>query len=177
MKLKIIALSWIVFVLAACTTTGGPAGTPNPSDQAYPHDNSNTTIDTPYPEPGGEAPAGARDPYPDPLEPIPGEENMNRGEVFIDESGIIILESMPPQFELRIVGNLPTPCHRLRAVVSQPDDQNNIQVDVYTLVNPEEICTQVLQPFDTGIRLGSFTPGKYTVLLNGEKVGEIEAPS
>ena len=101
---------------------------------------------------------------------------MKRGEVFIDESGIVTQESMPPKYVLHIVGNLPTPCHKLRANLSQPDDQNQINVEVFSLVNPDEICAQVLSPFDSNIALGSYQTGKYSVLLNGQKIGEIDAP-
>jgi hypothetical protein len=86
------------------------------------------------------------------------------------------MESFPPQYMLHLVGNLPTPCHHLRANVSQPDDQNRIQVEVYSLVDPEEICTQVLSPFENNLSLGSFETGKYTLLLNGKQIAEIQAP-
>jgi hypothetical protein len=101
---------------------------------------------------------------------------MERGEVFIDQSEILTLESMPLQYVLHIVGNLPTPCHHLRAQISEPDSQNQIQVEIYSMVNPDEICTQVLKPFDTSLPLGGFETGTYPLLVNGEKVGEIEAP-
>jgi hypothetical protein len=37
------------------------------------------------------------------------------------------------------------------------------------------MCVQVLQPFDTNISLGSFTPGLYKVYLNGEMIGEFDS--
>ncbi len=184
MKRTVIAMVLIVTLLVACNSTPGPGSYPQDGGNSYPAPNSGSSNgNTPYPGPGNSGdrqanPNGANtgSPYPDPLQSIPGEENMKRGNVFIEESGIVMLESMPPQYVLHIVGNLPTPCHKLRARLSQPDEKNQIQVEVYSLVNPDEICTQVLSPFDSNISLGSYKTGKYSVLLNGQKVAEIDAP-
>jgi hypothetical protein len=107
-----------------------------------------------------------------PLDPIPGEENMTRGAVTINESELLILESYPLQIVLELEGELPTPCHNLRAKASEPDAQNRIQVELYSLSEPDVVCIQVLQPFKTSINLGSFPDGTYTVWVNGEQVGE-----
>ena len=111
---------------------------------------------------------------PSPLEPIPGEEKMIRGKAFIQESELLVLESYPLQIVLGLKGNLPTPCHYLRAEVSEPDDQNRIFVEVYSLIEPDVICVQVLQDFDSRIDLGSYPDGSYTVWVNGEQVGEFD---
>jgi len=100
---------------------------------------------------------------------------MQRGEVFIDTQEILILESFPLQFQLQVTGSLPTPCHELRAVVEEPDDQNQIRVDMYSLVDPDTVCAQVLEPFDVSLSLGSYPSGTYSVFVNGEKIGEITA--
>jgi hypothetical protein len=114
--------------------------------------------------------------YPSPSEPRAGDEKMQRANVFIDSVQILTLESFPPQFMVSVAGNLPTPCHELRSDVSGPDAQNRIDVEVYSLVDPETICIQVLQPFQENINLGSFQTGTYQVFVNGEKAGEIVAP-
>lgn len=184
MKLKIMAWVLIITLLVACTPANDPAypgqGVSNPAEGGpYPGSDSDQPVG-PEPYPGGDEPVSSDgpvpgSPYPDPRTPIPGEEDMNRGEVFIDQSDILILESYPPQFVLHIVGSLPTPCHHLRAVVSEPNEQKQIQIEVYSLVDPDEICAQMLEPFDSRIPLGSYEPGKYTVIVNGVSVGEIDA--
>jgi hypothetical protein len=108
----------------------------------------------------------------DPLQPLPDEANMSRGEVTISSQELLVMESYPLQVALLIKGTLPTPCHQLRVDVSEPDDQNRIMVEAYSLVDPAQICAQVLQSFEENIPLGSYPDGTYTVLLNGEKVGE-----
>jgi hypothetical protein len=97
-----------------------------------------------------------------------------RGEVFLDKTDIVILESDIPKFVLRISGALPTPCHNIRVIVSEPDDRNNIQVDVYSLSDPDEICIQVLEPFETIVPLGIYTSGEFQVVVNGKEIGEIK---
>jgi len=107
-----------------------------------------------------------------PLDPIPGEDKMKRGEATVGESDILLLESYPVQVMLSLKGTLSTPCHHLRAKVSQPDTENRIQVELYSLYDPNEICIQVLQQFETNIPLGSYPAGSYTVWLNDKQVGD-----
>ena len=80
-------------------------------------------------------------------------------------------ESYPLQVSLHLTGSLPTPCHQLKVEVSEPDADNIIVVDAYSLVDPNEMCIQVLKAFDETIPLGSYGDGTYTVVLNGEEVG------
>jgi hypothetical protein len=107
-----------------------------------------------------------------PLDPIPGEDQMARGEVTIAESDVLLLESYPVQVVLNLKGTLSTPCHHLRAKVNQPDAENRIQVEVYSIHDPDEICIQMLEEYETNIPLGSFPDGSYTIWVNGEQVGE-----
>jgi hypothetical protein len=146
--------------LAACARLSDPVdlgsqpSTENPSAPVTGND-----------QPTGEVPAS-------PLDPIPGEENMKRGQAFIDKSEVLLLESYPLQVTLHLIGTLPTPCHHLRAKVSGPDAENRIQVELYSLADPEEICIQVIQEFETRLPLGSFPDGSYTIWLNSKQVGE-----
>lgn len=117
-------------------------------------------------------PSVAEPPATNPLEPLPDEASMSRGEVSITFQELLVKESYPLQVALLIKGTLPTPCHRLRVEVSKPDIQNFIAVEAYSLVDPDQNCIQVLEPFDENIPLGSYPDGSYTVTLNGEEVGE-----
>jgi len=117
-------------------------------------------------------PSGVEPPQASPLEPLPDEASMSRGEVSITSQELLIMESYPLQVALLIKGTLPTPCHRLRVEVSEPDIQNIIAVEAYSLVDPSQNCIQVLEPFDENISLGSYPDGSYTVTLNGEEVGK-----
>jgi hypothetical protein len=121
-------------------------------------------------------PVSSDDPLPPPqnsLDPKPGDENLIRGPVYLRETQIYVLESYPMQVRLQLKGDLPTPCHQLRAVVLDPDSQDRINVELYSLVEPDLSCIQVLEPFDVTVSLGSFTGGSYTVWVNGEQMEEL----
>lgn len=192
--LKIISLAFLL-VLSTVACAGPSPGLESPTGEVYPASSQQavpTLVGTlqPYPS-GGQtptpfethassddtmvspaypAPVGA---YPSPIKTLPRDSQMIRGNVFIKGKDLLVLESFPPQFVLQLTGSLPTPCHQLQVEVSKPDDQNNIKVEVYSITDPDRICIQVLKPFEKNIPLGSFSSGKYSVLLNGEKVGEI----
>ncbi|MGA1823986.1 MAG: DUF333 domain-containing protein [bacterium] len=102
------------------------------------------------------------------LDPQPGDERLIRGNVYLNETDILLLESFPVQVKLLIKGYLPTPCNKLRVTVSKPDDRNRIDVSLYSLVDPETFCAQVLQSFDERVSLGSFKQGSFSVWINGE---------
>jgi hypothetical protein len=108
--------------------------------------------------------------------PLPGDKGLNKGTVFVEMTEVVLKESFPVQVGLILKGDLPTPCNALRVVVSEPDDQGNIELEVYSVVDPDKMCVQVLSPFETVIPLGDYTEGRFTVLINGEPVTEFEIP-
>ena len=174
-RFSLIGILFISFILAACAGAASqatqpwpspttPADTPLPAGSPSPDD---TAVSPPYPA-GDESPLPA-------WYPAPGDENLKRGEAFIDSADILTLESFPLQFMLHLEGSLPTPCHQLRVEVGEPDAQNRIDVEVYSVSDPDEVCIQVLQSFEENIPLGSFPSGTYAVYVNGEKVGEFTA--
>ena len=111
--------------------------------------------------------------YPPLWLPVPEDDKLIRGEAFINESSIMAFASYPPQFRLDLEGTMPTPCHELRIKVSDPNEQNQVHVDVYSLSKPDEICIQVLESFYAQVPLRGFPSGEYSVWVNGEEVGEI----
>ena len=162
---KIVISLLFLSLLAACA----PAATSVPT----------TAAPTPYPEPV--IPQATDQPknliaYPSPLDPVPNESNLTIGEVFVDKADLVSLESNPGQTVLAISGSLPTPCNVLKASMKGPDDQNRIQVELYSLVQSDRVCAQVLKPFETTVPLGSLKSGEYTVSLNGKQIGEVTAP-
>ena len=114
------------------------------------------------------------EPVLNPFAPQPGDASFTRGNVYITEASLIIRESFPPQISLTLAGDLPTPCNQLRVEISPPDQQNKILVDVYSMIDPSQICVQVLEPFEESIDLGTFPTGHYTVWVNGSMAGEFD---
>jgi hypothetical protein len=157
---RLIPLVICAVLLAACSALS-PTSTPAPNLLVSMTDSSTTSP--------------AREPSAMPYAPQPEDNSLTRGNIFIEEKGLIIRESYPPQIALSISGNLPTPCHQLRAVAGQPDAENKIHVEAYTVVDPNMMCTQVLKPFSENIELGTFPSGHYTVWVNGELAGEFDS--
>ena len=88
------------------------------------------------------------------------------------------MESYPIQVMLSLSGDLPTPCHSFHADVSEPNQKNEIHVDVYSLVDPEIMCIQKIEPFveNVSIPMTGAADGTYTVWVNGKLVGEFNYP-
>lgn len=110
-----------------------------------------------------------------PYAPRPGDEALTRGPVFLNGHKLVILESYPPQFVLRLNGTLPNPCYQLRVAVAPPDAQNRIQIEMYSLVAGAQVCIEVLKEFEQAVPLGSFPSGHYTLWINGERISEFDA--
>ena len=158
-------------LMVACTGLKNPYRNPDP--QPYPPSpttgSSDQVVESPsYPEPVEDNPPS--------WAPQPGDEKLSRSEVFIKDEQILVLESYPPQFMLTLKGELPTPCHKLRVTISVVELEQRIDVDVFSLVKPEEICIQVLEPFDAQIPLKNLSAGQYVVYVNGKKLASILVP-
>lgn len=161
MKSRIV----LVLVLFAVSCAPLPATTVKPS--TLPPD---TAVTSP---PEGDMPTNK--PYVNPFSPKPGDEKLTRSNIFIYEASLMIRESYPPQVSLSISGDLPTPCHQLRAEIAPPDAENKILVNVYSVVNPDLACTQVVKSFQEQIDLGTFPSGHYAVWVNSELAGEFDS--
>jgi hypothetical protein len=139
-----------------------------------PQPQSTTGPDTPVTSPP-EDNMSTNEPSRNPFAPEPGDADLTRGNVYINEASLVIRESYPPQISLALSGELPTPCNQLRAEISPPNQENKIFVDVYSVIDPNKVCVQVLEPFEEYIDLGTFPAGHYSVWVNGEMAGEFDA--
>ena len=182
---SLIILSIMALLLAACAaptatppTVGTqapfiPAPTTVPGTQSTPATSvtavSPTTIS---PAPGTSTPPVTITP-PTAFEPQPGDENLKRDQAFLDmpSSQLVVIFGVPVQAEAILIGTMPDPCHALRVVVAPPDSKNTINIDAYSVVDPNKMCATVLSPFTATIPLGSFTNGDYSVTVDGELLG------
>lgn len=156
MRYKLLFL--LVLLVAACTPQAQAASGPD------------TPVTSP---PENELPT--HEPVANPFAPQPGDADLTRGNAYINEASLIARESYPPQIVLLLSGDLPTPCNQLRVEIQPPDNENKIVADVYSVIDPEQMCTQVLEPFEESIELGTFPSGHYTVWVNGEMAGEFDS--
>lgn len=158
-KMKYRILLLLILFVASCTPALEPtAPPPDTAVTSPPADNMPPT-----------------EPIVDPFSPKPGDSNFTRGNVFISEADLVIRESYPPQISLLLSGNLPTPCHQLRVKINEPDSQNKIDIEAYSVLDSDRACIQVLEPFEEHIDMGTFLTGHYTAWLNGEMIGEFDS--
>ena len=175
---KLIFLCTLATLLVACS--GEPSlATPVPLDPEEPVVATLVTTNMPPIDttPIMVEPPEQRAPKPINSEYLPQREdgNLTQGNVFIDYSELSLMESDPIQVMLTLQGSLPSPCNQLRVIARAPDEQSQIQIDVYSVVDPDKACVQVLESFEANIGLGSFPTGYYSVWVNGEMVGEFDA--
>jgi hypothetical protein len=165
---KFPLLIFLGLILSACA----PQGTVPMPQPTIPPSQSN---DQPTASlPGTSLPPATIPPQPanQPYAPQPGDNALTRQQVFLDTTSVRNLDSDPNTYVLDMRGYLPTPCNKLRVVVAAPNGQNQVMVDVYSVINPDEICIMIVQPLDTSVMLGKFPSGHYTVWINGQQVGE-----
>ena len=113
-----------------------------------------------------------------PADAAPGQGEWSRGEAFVNDAQLVIMESFPIQVAVEIQGELPTPCNRLMVEISEPDADNQINIDVYSLVNPAETCIAVIEPFSDRVSIPPelLVDGTYLVFVNGALIGEFTYP-
>ena len=97
---------------------------------------------------------------------------------FIDESPIesaevVIQESAPPQYQLRVVSGMPSgSCSQFNGYEIRRSENNSIDVTIthHEVADPQVICTADYPIVETVVPLGSdFEPGEeYTVIVNSD---------
>jgi hypothetical protein len=120
-------------------------------------------------------PAPSTTPYG--YEPKDGDDKLRHDPVFIemDASQLVLMESYPIQVSVILKGNLPDPCHELRVQVIPANAQNEIYLNVYSVVDSTKACITVLQPFNVTIPLGSYKSGHYSVYVDDQLFAEFDS--
>jgi|GEM_PF-407956 len=107
-------------------------------------------------------------------EPQPGDENLKGDQVFLDlaSSHLVMSPTDPVQAVAILMGSTPDPCHFLRVIVTAPEANNKINLEVYSLMDQTLHCVNALSEFSATIPLGGYTAGVYSVMVNGELLGQ-----
>jgi hypothetical protein len=106
----------------------------------------------------------------------PGDKDLMVGDIKVDSASVSLAESQPPQVMVQINYFQPTPCYKLRVEPSGPDAQNQINLKAYAVAEKDKPCTlmALATPLQASLNLGSLPKGHYTILLNGNQIGEID---
>jgi hypothetical protein len=98
------------------------------------------------------------------------------GTAALDFAQAVIEEGKPGTITLNLVGYLPTPCHKLKVEMDPPTPEGQINVRVLALADPNEICIQIIEPFETSVSLDAPASGTYSVLVNKMDAGQVTIP-
>jgi hypothetical protein len=164
----IILLSILALLMAACTPSA-PTGVPEPTAAAT---DAVMVEPTAYPDGG----AVVQQPSMDSAYPVmAGDENKSQANFFADQIELKPNAGNPAHTDVVVTGSLPTPCHELRAFVNPPDANNIVNVQIYSVVDTEKVCTQVLSPYEgVAATIKDLPAGVYSVVSNNQPLGEIE---
>jgi hypothetical protein len=112
-----------------------------------------------------------------PYAPQPGDSDLMVGDIKVDSASVSLAESQPPQAMVNFAYFPPTPCYQLRVEASGPDAQNQINLKAYGVAEKDKPCAlmALATPLPISLNLGSLPKGHYTVLLNGNKIGEFDS--
>jgi hypothetical protein len=108
--------------------------------------------------------------------PQPGDDRLTRAEAMVnlENSRLFTSDTQPRLASAILQGILPTHCHQLRIMMTRIDSENTINLDVYSLYDPQTICNDLVQSFQITFPLGSFNNGHYRLYVNGQLLGEFD---
>ena len=134
----------IVILLALLTVLSSCAVQSTPDSEKEPTQESSVIVQNPYSEQEGDA-------------------DLSEGNAYVDA-----VDWDESTRTLTITGNLPTPCNQLRIAAELEDGQLNL--NIYSLISPESMCAQVLEPFEAVLVLENFSKDVIIVSINVEIV-------
>jgi hypothetical protein len=112
-----------------------------------------------------------------PYAPRAGDQDLQADDIDVQWDRLYVARSRPPQLLVYFTYFPPTTCHKLRVEVSEPNDENQIILNAYVVAPKDQVCTTIVleDPLEASLNLGSFLQGDYTVVLNGEQIGEFHS--
>ncbi|PWH16639.1 MAG: hypothetical protein DDG60_03925 [Anaerolineae bacterium] len=161
-------LTTLVLFLLALVSACAPASEDSRLPAAYPNSYPS------YPSAPQTAPAAPPADFENPYAPQPDDVKLQSGPAYVENYELQTVSTLPPEYRLVLSGNLPTPCHALRIQLAAPDAQNNLRITVYSVADPNMMCTQVLEPFQAELPIRNLIPGRYKLWLNDQEIAEID---
>lgn len=112
-----------------------------------------------------------------PNPPQSGDGKLVRDGVEIVKTEWVILKSNPLQYAIKISFFTPTPCHQFRVSLDQPGTGNRINIEVYSLMKKDQVCTlmRLNTPTEVSLGISKISAGHYSVWVNGLKALEFDA--
>lgn len=109
-----------------------------------------------------------------PYAPRSGDHDLMAEDIDAQWAGVFTARSRPPQLLVSFTYFPPTTCHELRVEVSGPNDKKQIILKAYVVAAKDQVCATIVleDPLLARLNLGSFPEGLYSVMLNGDEIGE-----
>ena len=109
-----------------------------------------------------------------PYAPMPEDLGFRQTEVIVTSASLSErLDLAPIRANLNLLGSMPSSCNQLRVKIDPPNASFQIFIEVYSVVDPNLKCENVFQQFSGDILLGVYTPGRYTIWINGGLIGDM----
>lgn len=99
---------------------------------------------------------------------------LNEAPIIIDTVEVVTEESDMARVYLMVKGTMPSPCNLFAYSLNQPDEEGNINVRVYSMVDNGSECAQTQQPFEEQVDLGYLPSGNYSIIVNGNFIQKLE---
>jgi hypothetical protein len=96
--------------------------------------------------------------------------------VFIDRVELLKSKN-PAQPQVRLVGSLPTACHKLVVKIDPISEGNNILIKMLSTIQLPNKCKDTRLGFDHTVTITGLKPGKYTIWVSQGKIGQVTIPS
>lgn len=111
-----------------------------------------------------------------PYAPQSADGKLNRDTVEMVKTEAVSLQNNPSKVELKVFFFLPTPCDQFRINLSQPGADKRINIEVYSLMKPNQACAlmRLSTPTEADLNLAGLASGHYSVWVNGEKSLEFD---
>jgi hypothetical protein len=97
-------------------------------------------------------------------QPKAGDESMTRGKAFFDS--VLFKDKGDGTATLTFKGSLPTPCNELRLEFSNVGSE--LIFTGYSVIAKDQMCTEVIQPFEFELVLQNLGTAQYTVKVNDQ---------
>jgi hypothetical protein len=95
--------------------------------------------------------------------------------VLIDRAELIESND-PSQPQVRLVGAMPSPCHKLVVKIDPIDKNHNILIKLLSTIQLPNKCKDTRLSFDHTLVITGLEPGKYTIWVSQGKIGEVTIP-
>jgi hypothetical protein len=152
--MKMIGIVLILFLLVSCA--------PVPLPQQEPaEDIASPEGDTPSSE--GVVPPTPELVVDNQYAPQESDGGLTKAQAFLEIADWVTADN-----KLHLVGSLSTPCHQLR--VSHTLADGKLAFEVYSLIDPNKICAEMIQPFDVFLAVQNMPAEGISILVNGEVI-------